>query len=111
MQADLRPIRRDSIGVRATFIAVEVQRSAKNYIKHNNFKIAILTYRALQSGIPSYLSPPVELSTLPHSVFCTFLLPLWPLAEKLSDSMLQQFGILYLSEPDHYHLLTPSNVA
>ena len=80
-----------------------------------NFKIAILTYRALQSGTPSYLSSLINLNTSSRALRSSLLSLLHVsfiiTAVKLSDSLLQQFEILYLSESDHYLLLTPSNVA
>jgi len=44
-------------------------------------------------------------------IVCSETADMLYVAVKLSDLPLQQFGILYLSESDHYHLLTPSNVA
>ena len=82
-----------------------------------NFKIAILTYRALLSGTPSYLSSLINLNTTSRALRSSSLSLLHvpftttAIGVKLSDLSLQQFGIPYISVSYHYHLITPLNVA
>jgi len=80
-----------------------------------HFKIATLTYRTVQSRSPSYLSSLInfnnlpDLFALPHSIFCTFLLPPRPMVPKLSGSQLHRFGILFHKTWGYYQPLVLLN--
>ena len=78
--------------------------------QRNHFKIATLTYRALQLGSPSYLSSLINLNDPPRPLRSVSLSLLHvPFTAKPSGSQLLRFGTLFHKISGYYHPLPPSN--